>query len=132
MPGFNFQARFAPQVRSGAKTSTIRGREVVVGSIAHLFTGQRTSKCERLGSHTITSCLPIELGVRNGNPVVQLRGKRLTQALVQELAVAEGFADSWEMIRWFQSTYKQSLPNGEGVTVYTGYLISWANRGART
>lgn len=126
MPGFNFQARFAPLVRSGAKTNTIRGREVAVGSIAYLFTGQRTSKCERLGTHFISSCLPIELGIRNGCPSVHLRGKRLTQTVIQELAVSEGFADSREMILWFQSTYKQSVPNGEGTTVYTGYLISWA------
>jgi hypothetical protein len=127
MPGYNFQARFAPLVRSGLKRTTIRGRDAQVGTTAYLFTGQRTSSCQRLGKAPITSCLQIQLGWRNGCPHVQLKGKRLTAALVQELAVAEGFVDGREMVSWFESTYKKApivLGDGERI-VYAGYLIGW-------
>ncbi len=127
MPAYNFQARFAPLVRSGAKTNTIRGREALVGSTAYLYTGQRTKACECLGQGVIKSCLPVRLGWRNGCPFVALRSKRLTSALVQELAVSEGFADGREMVQWFQTTYSKDIkPEAhEEVEVYAGFLISW-------
>jgi hypothetical protein len=127
MPAYNFQARFAPLVRSGAKTNTIRGREAQVGSTAYLYTGQRTKACECLGQGEIKSCLPVRLGWRNGCPFVALRSKRLTASLVQELAVSEGFVDGREMVQWFQTTYKNEIkPNAaEEFEVYAGFLISW-------
>ena len=127
MPAYNFQARFAPLVRSGAKTNTIRGREAKVGGTAYLYTGQRTKACECLGQGEIKSCLPVRLGWSNDEfPFVALRSERLTDASVQELAVSEGFADGREMVQWFMSTYKQSQPTAKDeVEVYAGFLISW-------
>jgi hypothetical protein len=127
MPAYDFKARFAPLVRSGAKTNTIRSREAAVGGTAYLYTGQRTKVCECLGQGVIKSCLPVRLGWRNGCPIVTLRSKRLTAVLVQELAVSEGFADGREMVQWFQDTYnKGTKPEAaEEVEVYAGFLISW-------
>lgn len=62
MPGYNFQARFAPKVLGGTKATTIRGRAATVGSTAYLFTGQRTSACARLGQGEIISSATQEGG----------------------------------------------------------------------
>lgn len=128
MPGYNFKARFAPAVMSGVKLTTIRGRPAKVGSVAYLFTGQRTKACKRLGQGEIVSCLPVRLGwTDGGTPRVQLSGKWLNAALIDELAQGEGFASSREMLSWFEATY--GLPNltpDGGADVYEGFLIQWA------
>lgn len=127
MPAFNFQSRFAPLVQSGRKKTTIRGREVKVGSTAYLFTGQRTRACVRLGQGEIVSCTPIKLGWReNGCPFVQLRSKRLNTVTMHQMAVSEGFGGTCEMVNWFEMTYKQYKATAAGDDdVYTGYLIEW-------
>jgi hypothetical protein len=128
VPAYNFQARFAPAVMSGIKNTTIRGRAAKVGGVAYLFTGMRTKACERLGRGEIVSCLPVKPGWTDGNtPRVQLSGKRLNVALIDELAQREGFTSSREMVDWFEATYgpRNLTPDG-GADVYAGFLIKWA------
>lgn len=53
MPAYNFQKQFAPYVKDGSKPHTLRayridGQLPKPGQLAHLYTGMRTPKCEKL------------------------------------------------------------------------------------
>jgi hypothetical protein len=127
MPAYNFQTRFAPLVMSGKKQNTIRGREAKIGSLAYLFTGMRTKKCQRLGRGEIVSCTPISLGYRNnGIGRIKLRSRQINMHDALQLAYADGFATLSEMIDWFAITYMQNEATGDGgFDVYHGFLITW-------
>ena len=126
MPAYNFQARFAPAVRSGAKPSTIRRREAKVGSAAYLFTGMRTKKCERLGRGEIVHCKPINLGYQqNGMPRARLGGRNMTQKELFELGALDGFTSAREMLTWFEVTYKslEFATDGGREVFMAGHLV---------
>lgn len=124
MPAYNFQPRFAALVEGGQKRQTIRrtAKCATRGSTAHLYTGQRTANCRKLGEGTITDVLPIEIGRHAcSEPYACLTdGDGQTTHLVHEhldsLAREDGFANGEEMTAWFAAQY--GLP-------FTGYLHRW-------
>lgn len=127
MPAFNFQTRFADAVECGTKCTTIRARNAVVGTTAHLFTGMRTKACKRLGKGVIIGCLEITLGFKqNGSPRIYIRSKLLNEYDSQILADVEGFSDARDMVNWFKDTYKQSMHIADGgIDHFKGHLIAW-------
>lgn len=127
MPAYNFQARFAPAVLSGAKLCTIRRREAKVGSIAYLFTGMRTNACKRLNQGEIVSCEAFELcRSADGTPRVALNWLIMGQTCADALAIADGFDDVRSMLGWFQSTYGERRCSTDGsYLVFEGFLVTW-------
>jgi hypothetical protein len=125
MPAYNFQSRFAAKVESGEKRQTIRAslRGAEVGKVAHLYTGQRTKQCRKLGQATITAVTVISFsrdksGESSGRVFVTgaSQSKQLSFSELDALAKADGFDSAGEMVAWFESQH--SLP-------FVGFLIQW-------
>lgn len=102
MPAYNFQQRFAPLVRSGAKKQTIRarrrdGRVPKEGGLFIGYTGMRTKKCQRLIVSTITAVTAIEISPEG----IILNGSKLSIDAANRLAQLDGFQHANEMVGWF-------------------------------
>lgn len=113
MVAFNFQPRFADLVESGQKTQTIRKTlRAKVGDPVHLYTGQRTKQCRKLGEGRIVLIQAVEIrwqGIYFGNAM--LSGKEH-----DDLAAADGFSSCAEMFDWFEKQH--GLP-------FDGFLYKW-------
>ena len=117
MVAYNFQARFADAVASGAKRQTIRAPRksghAIVGQAVQLYTGLRTKGTRKLRDPdplcvTSTYCAIREDGVTLGNhPKVDL----------DEFARRDGFENFEAMKAWFRETH--GLP-------FIGQLIMWS------
>ena len=127
MPAYNFQPRFAPQILSGEKRTTIRSKPAKAGSPAHLFTGMRTKTCQRLGQSVVTDCLSVTLGwLDNGSPHITLGSRRLNHQQQISMAEADGFESPREMGKWFETTYKVPVNHsGCAHDVFAGFWIKW-------
>ncbi len=115
MPAYNFQARFADKVESGAKRMTIRKmrkRPTRPGDKLHLFTGQRTTKCRKLGVFLCTEVVPISIGRAR----VSLDGEWLGWQEMYDLARDDGFLDIYEFFAAFEEMYGR---------LFTGVVIRW-------
>ena len=116
MVAYNFQARFADAVESGAKSQTIRaprrdGRHAKAGDALQLYTGMRTKSCRKLRDavcHDICNVLIEERRVFTFKP----------QELhdLERFARYDGFATWDEMCAWFKSVH--GLP-------FQGVMIRW-------
>ncbi len=125
MPTLNFQKQFAPLVESGKKRQTIRayrkdGRDPKVGNTLYLYTGQRTKACRKLGEAKCKSAVPFRIWWGFHQWVVMRTEdyalRRLSGESANRLAVANGFEDWADMVRWFEKTH--GLP-------FEGLLIRW-------
>lgn len=107
----NFQRRFAADVASGRKRSTIRrlGKHLITpGETLHLYTGLRTKSAKRLLPPVVcTSAEGLIIGAER-----QLHPQQDREAL----AVADGFRNYTEMADYIEKTY--GLP-------FYGQLIKW-------
>lgn len=137
MPALNFQAQWADAVELGArfanceiapvamldlipKRTTIRrpGR-VKPGDTLHLFTGQRTKECRKLGQALCLAVTPITIGEPDEyGPVIFLAGRGPSPAECEALARLDtaGLWGAAELITFFRDTY--GLP-------FKGELICW-------
>lgn len=120
MVAYNFQARFAPAVEAGAKTSTIRAigkrRHARAGDDLQLYTGQRTTSCRMLKEAPCTAVRVIDIEadrIMVAGEVVRLG---VDAVYAEALARQEGFADAEEMVAWFEASH--GLP-------FSGLLIEW-------
>lgn len=116
MPAYNFQKRFAPAIRSGAKAHTIRPNRKhnpKPGDRLYLFTGQRTKTCERLLDTVCLEAIPILIQAEGD---VALGDTNLSPEAIRALAVADGLRDEAEFYAWFVARY--GLP-------FFGVLIKW-------
>lgn len=117
MVAYNFQARFADAVESGAKPHTIRadrkdGRVPKVGQQIHLYTGMRTKACRLLRKSIITEVARVQ--IRPGSLYVD--GACLMSDEASQLARADGFDNAREFFDWFR------VHHGH---LFNGYLIRW-------
>jgi hypothetical protein len=105
VPAYDFRERFAADVEAGWKRSTIRPkrkrRPTRPGDTLYLFTGQRTKHCRRLGEHVCRDVTPVDIG----HGWVRLGGQMLGGEQVEELARADGFADSLAFFAFFAEVY---------------------------
>jgi hypothetical protein len=127
MPAFNFQKQFAPLVADGRKLCTIRRNPVEPGKPVYLFTGMRTKFCMLLNTGTVIHCVDIQLGrMQDGVPFCMMRGKKMKQTELVELAQQDGFSDANAMVDWFSAVYKQDARNKDGgLDIFSGYVITW-------
>ncbi|MCZ4281675.1 hypothetical protein O4H49_12870 [Kiloniella laminariae] len=126
MPAFNFQKRFATQITSGTKLSTIRAERkdkrspAAVGDEVTLYTGMRTKNCNKLAKARISAVRTFMITNRRNNDGFDftgyLDGMPLSETSLHQLAIADGFENAQEMIEFFDKTY--SIP-------FAGWHISW-------
>lgn len=125
MPSLNFKKQFAELVRSGKKCQTIRAprkRPIEVGDTLHLFTGQRTSYCEKLAIVKCVSVEKIELYVK-ADPYerhVIVQGCLYPDELKERLAIADGFASFSQFFGFFFDNDPAKELRG-----FHGDLIKW-------
>lgn len=113
MVAFNFKPRFAAKVASGEKLQTIRqSARVKPGQAIQLYTGQRTSKCQKLADAICTECMYVGLTARG----VTL-GDNAKFPTNDEFARADGFDNYNQMWEWFKEQYETNS--------FTGYVIRW-------
>jgi len=120
MPALNFQKRFAPDVKSGAKGQTIRAHRkdgrahCQPGDTLALYTGMRTTQCRKLGEGKVSRVSEFKITIQQ---VISINGGRLTAGEGKnQFARADGFVDAREMLEWFQKTH--GLP-------FDGVVIEW-------
>lgn len=134
MSAYNFQLRFADQIRRGLKRSTIRARRKngylpTRRERVRLYVGQRTKACELVAEVTVKRVRPIQIHARGhveskGQDArtlvytleVVLGGRQLTPRQVANLARMDGFASPREFAEFFS----QYSPGTEL------FLIEWA------
>lgn len=121
MVAYNFQNRFAPDIRSGAKKNTIRAmrkgrsRHARPGEALQLYTGMRTSVCEKLiDDPTCLNVLPIEINQNCCKVFIRLDGRELRSDEAEELAIADGFKNVEELAAFFKETHGLHF---EGVSI---------------
>lgn len=120
MPAFNFHQRFADDVECGRKQQTVRTtRRGKVGDTAYLYTGQRTTKCRKLGEAPLIQVTPIEINriEGNGEPVIVIDGAWLVHQEAEFFARADGFDFAEQMVDWFDNTH--------GGLPFKGWLHVW-------
>lgn len=114
MSALNFKERFAGMVERGEKRQTIRAkrkRPIVIGETLHLFTGQRTKACRRLGTGRCTRVR--EVVIDRGSLI--LDGRLVSFRTRYAIADMDGFC-RWEDFTAFFA--KRGLP-------FEGVLIEW-------
>lgn len=119
----NFQRQFAHQVWAGQKRQTIRAagqRKHIpkVGDMAYCYTGLRTRNTQHLGTWPISrvEVLRMDIGVETLESIV-LGSTPLGSSGLEVLAVADGFANQYAMVRWFLNNHEP----GE----FYGWVIGW-------
>lgn len=128
MTAFNFQARFAPLVESGAKRQTIRtSRRCKPGALVQLYTGMRTKACRKLVIPDPVCDLVDYIGLHPNH--ITFGNRDHHPADPDDVARADGFRDYDDMLAWCRATYsnpyitgfvhrwRPASPAGEGVTV---------------
>ena len=104
MPAFNFKAQFAEMVESGKKRQTIRPqrkRRPAPGDVLFLYTGMRTKACHLLKQ---TACKSVHY-VLISQLFVEVDSCKLSDAEVEELAIADGFDSTESFRQFFQQQY---------------------------
>lgn len=120
MVAFNFQNHFAPAIRAGHKTQTIRKSErCKSGDLLQLYTGQRTKDCTLIGTATCAICEPIRIAEDH----IASGGWRLPSGDAHHIAKIDGFASVDAMRDWFRDRY--GLP-------FEGYRVMWHGFSAAT
>lgn len=123
MVALNFSPQFADDVEAGRKTQTIRQTaRVKPGQRVHLYTGQRTKACRKLGEGTCTDVTAITLTVRRA--IFGTYHLILPDSRLHDFAVLDGFPDYEHMWNWFDNQYKKAA--------FEGWLIRWAKEESKT
>lgn len=127
MPALNFVKRFAPDVESGKKRSTIRraGKRLPpkVGDQLSLYTGMRTKYCRLLRKETCIDVNPIFISLKKGKPVLAIGvivgtekcWIEVSATEVKEMAIEDGFKSKEEFFDYFLSDTDE----------FYGFLIEW-------
>lgn len=114
MVAINFQKQFAPDIRAGRKTQTIRRTaRCKAGDDLQLYTGQRTKDCELLGIAQCAICEPITIA----EDYISVGMFRLPSGDAAHIARIDGFQSLAAMRDWFRDRY--------GALPFTGYRIFW-------
>lgn len=104
MPAYNYKARFAPDVESGKKRTTLRKPRkypTKPGDWLKHYTGMRTRACRLLSEGECLSVEPVKID----HAFVYLNGESLPYAEIIKLAHADGFASVEEFASFFDGQY---------------------------
>ena len=114
MPAFSFKQQFVAKVESGEKLHTIRAKRKNrprVGQTFYGYYGLRTKQCRKLVESVITRVQDIVIDDLCG---IMVDGDGLSLVEREELAVADGF-----------SNYEQMLRFWDGRLPFSGDIIHW-------
>jgi hypothetical protein len=118
MVAYNFKKRFVPLLETGAKQQTIRSprkRHTKPGEAMQLYTGMRTKACRKLVTPD-PICISVEPLLMHDALGIKLSDRWLPREALIQLAIADGFADWDECLRFFSDVH--GLP-------FQGVLIKW-------
>lgn len=127
MPALSFKEQFVPLIESGAKRQTIRSRKhpLKVGDRLYLYTGMRTKNCTKIAESICIETQAFELCMYKLGiaPTVKIDGSPITFQQLNDLAVADGFRNKYELTNFFVDSPKAVR---EGVfTTFSGQIIKW-------
>lgn len=115
MVAYNFKPQFAPDVRARRKKQTIRAKaKAKVGDAIQLYTGMRTTSCEKLVGEDAT-CIAVQ-PVVVAEDYIAVDGWRLPSGDQMSLANADGFLSIDSFKAFFRDHY--GLP-------FSGWLTKW-------
>jgi hypothetical protein len=117
---YNFKKRFAPFVKDGSKTHTIRAKRkhrAKVGETLHLYTGLRTKNTELLRR---SPCVRVEDIIVTRDQEVFVQGVRLSADECSRLAYRDGFRSSDEA-----HAFEEMMSFWEGRLPFNGDIIHW-------
>lgn len=113
MVAINFHKQFAPDIRSGRKTQTIRQNpRCKTGDTLQLYAGQRTENRELIGTAMCAICELITIYEDH----IALGYWRLPSGDAEHIAKIDGFDSLAALCDWFRERY--GLP-------FQGYRIMW-------
>ena len=116
---FNFKQGFVPSVVSGEKRQTIRAtrkdrRRPVVGDTLKLYSGLRTRLAKLLRTEVATEVMAVR--IHSDDQLIVVDGSCLTPEEASQFARADGFADRFEMLTWFEDTHGKD---------FEGFCVRW-------
>lgn len=115
MAVLNFQKQFAPDIRSGRKTQTIRRTtRAKSGDTLQLFAGLATKDAERIGTATCAICELVTIY----EDYIAVGYWRVPSGDAEHIANIDGFDNFAVMRDWFRERY--GLP-------FQGYRIMWTD-----
>lgn len=127
MPALSFQKKFVPLIESGAKRQTIRSRKhpIKVGDRLFLYTGMRTKSCTKIAESMCIETQSFELCMYQLGlaPTVTIDGSVITFQQLNDLALADGFKNKYELTNFFVDSPK-AVRNGV-FTTFSGQIIKW-------
>lgn len=117
MVAFNFKARWAGDVETGRKRSTIRAKKrASPGDPLQLYTGMRTKRCRKLRDAVCSAVDEISIAVHGNFVSVRLNGELLPSTQARAIALADGFDGVTSFAEFFERQY--GLP-------FRGLLVHW-------
>ena len=129
MVAYSFNKMFAPPIRLGLKTQTIRGdrdRHARPGEMLQLFTGMRTAHCMKICEDVrCTDVRPIGIRFAANGEIEAIAIGGTPVADMDAFAVRDGFPSLWQMGEFWLDAHKKSIGWGQPV-LWTGVLIEWA------
>lgn len=132
MVAYSFNRRFHDAVSSGQKTQTVRAfrkRHARVGEPVQLYAGMRTKHCRKLvePDPVCTAVKSVEITIvpnlRERLAAMTIDGRALTDAEIENFALADGFRTTLLTTARQQMGRFWSISHGEGV--FEGVLIQW-------
>lgn len=121
MVAYSFQKRFAPLIREGLKTQTIRAdrkRHARPGELLQLFTGMRTAHCERIVPDVVcTAVLPIAIGWASAR-IARVEVGMIPVRNLDHFAASDGFIDLDDMTDFWLEHH--------GARPFEGVVIEWS------
>lgn len=104
MPALNFNPQFADLVRTGQKCQTYRSprkKPIKPGDTLHLFTGQRTPQCIKIGEGIVTSVEAVTLDEQG----IRFSDSSWIPWRMNYEARQDGFGTGAQMRQWFEERY---------------------------
>jgi hypothetical protein len=115
---YNFQPRFAPFIRDGRKTHTIRAQRCnpdKPGNTLHLYIGLRHKSVELLMRVPCVKVEEIFIKLAPGGvPVIYIDGQPLDGDECESLSIRDGFDSFADMMQFW-----------EGRLPFRGHIIHW-------
>lgn len=109
MPTISFNV-FIDKIISGEKKQTIRPagkRSYKPGDRLYMYTGPyRPGERIKIGTAVVSEVVPIKLNLYDSYFSIWAGVNKVPSAKVKEIAIADGFTSSNDMIIWFIQAYK--------------------------
>jgi hypothetical protein len=121
MGAYNFKPRFVPFIRNETKRHTIRAKRArpdKPGNTLHLFTGQRTKACRRIGR---AICIKVEDIVISASHQVFVDGVELNASEKNALAYCDGFRAGG-----VPRAFELMMKFWEGRLPFHGDIVHWS------